>query len=152
MASRENAAQRVRRRISEWVKAEGHGSRKHIADTVRGMYGRPRSASWATDIVKGAQDLRLADLDAVAEAMGVPPGDLVRRDDNFYLEVTHTERRLINFYRALPDVARHHLLEYFNYIYGLQQKALEAQAAERDERTAAAKRAEATAARKLRGA
>jgi hypothetical protein len=141
----ESAAVRVRRRITEWVNAQGHGSRKRLADAVRGLYGHARSGAWVTDIVDGKQDLRLRDLDGVAEALGVPPGDLVRRDDNFYLEVTHTERRLIGFYRSLPDVARHHLLEYFNYIYGLQQKVMETQARERDARTAEAKRLHASA-------
>jgi len=145
----DNAASRVRRRIAEWVHEQGHGSRKRLADAVRGLYGKPRSASWATDITDGpddgGQDLRLRDLDAVAEAMGVPPGDLVRRDDNMYAEVTPTELRFLRFYRSLPDVARHHLVSYFDYLYGVQQKMLEAQAQERDVRTAEARRQKATA-------
>lgn len=143
----ENAAERVRRRIAEWVKAEGHGSRKRLSDAVLGLYGQKRSASWVTDIIdgpdRGGQDLRLKDLDGIAAGMGVPPGDLVRQNDNLYAEVTASEWRILRFYRALPDVARHHVLGYFDYIYSLQQKTLEAQARERDERTAAAKRTHA---------
>lgn len=138
------AAGRVRQRIAEWVQREGHGSRKRLADAVRGLYGKSRSPSWITDILdgpdSGGQDLRLRDLDAVAAAMGVPPGDLVRHDDNLYLEVTPSEIRILRFYRALPDVARHHLVGYLDYLYAMQQKVLEAQSAERDARTAEARR------------
>src|SRR5262245_53036693 len=140
----ENAATRVRRRIAEWVKAEGHGSRKRLADAVHGLYGQTRSASWVTDILdgpeEGGQDLRLRDLDAVADAMQVAPGDLVRRNDNQYLEVTPMEMRLVRFFRALPDVARHHFLYYFDYLFSLQQSVLETQMKERDERTEEARR------------
>lgn len=140
----ENAAARVRRRIAEWVKREGHGSRKRLADAVSGLYGKSRSQSWVTDVIDGpdadGQDLRLRDLDAVAGAMGLPPGDLVRHDDNLYAEVTPSELRVLRFYRSLPDLARHHFVAYFDYIYGIQQRVLETQARERDERTAHAKR------------
>jgi len=140
----ENAAARVRRRIAEWAKSQGHGSRKRLADAVKGLYGKGRSSSWVTDLIDGpdggGQDLRLRDLDAVAETIGVPPGDLVRRDDNHYAEVTPSELRILRFHRSLPDTARHHFLSYFEYIYSLQQRILEAQAQERDERTAEAKR------------
>lgn len=140
----ENSAARVRRRISEWVKEQGHGSRKRLADKVHGLYGKTRSASWVTDLIDGpdagGQDLRLCDLDAVADVIGVPPGDLVRHNDNMYAEVTPSEMRVLRFHRALPDVTRHHLMGYFEYLYNLQQKMLEAQAHERDARTADAKR------------
>ena len=140
----DNAAARVRRRIAEWIAAQGHGSRKRLADAVKGLYGHSRSPSWITDIIdgpdEGGQDLRLKDLDAVADAMGVPPGDLVRRDDNLYLEITQNEIRILRFFRALPDVARHHMLGYFDYLYSTQQRLLETQAQERDQRTSEARR------------
>jgi hypothetical protein len=139
MVRQENAAERVRRRLTEWVKAQGHGSRKAVADAVAGLYGVERSSSWVTDITEGKQDLRLRDLDGVAIALGTQPGDLVRRDDNLYAEVTAAEMRLLRFYRALPDVARHSFMGYFDYLYGILQKNLEIQALERDARTAKAK-------------
>lgn len=149
LVRRENAAARVRKRIAEWVKEQGHGSRKRIADAVKGLYGSPRSASWITDIIDGpekeGQDLRLRDLDAVADVLGVPPGELVRRDDTIVLELTHTEYRMVKFFRSMPDIARQHLVEYFSYIFGLQQKVLDVQAEERDKRTAEAKRIRADA-------
>lgn len=140
----DNAAERVRRRITDWVKSEGHGSRKRLADAVLGLYGHARSASWITDVIDGpehgGQDLRLRDLDAIAMEMGVPPGNLVRHDDNQVEEVTPTEVRLLRFYRALPDVVRHHLINCFDYAYGIQQQILERQAEVRDEKTADARR------------
>lgn len=136
----ESAAVRVRRRIAEWVKEQGHGSRTRLATAVRGLYGHARSGAWVTDIVDGKQDLRLRDLDAVADAVGVPPGELVRRDDTIVLELSHTEYRMVKFFRSMPDIARQHLVEYFSYIFGLQQTVLEAQQVERIKRTAEAKR------------
>lgn len=152
----DNAAIRVRRRIAEWVAKEGHGSRKRLADAVKGLYGAARSPSWVTDILdgpdNGGQDLRLRDLDAVAATLDVPPGDLVRRDEDLYLEVTPTEIRLLRFFRALPDVARHHMIGYFDYLHGMQQRVLDNQARERDERTAEAKRLLAKERKKTRDA
>lgn len=141
---RDNAATRVRKRIAEWVKEQGHGSRKKIADAVRGMYGEPKSQSWVTDILDGpekkGQDLRLRDLDAIADLMDVPPGELVRREDSIFLELSHTEYRMVRFFRTMPDIARQHLIEYFGYIFGLQERLTEIQTQERDKRTAEAKR------------
>jgi hypothetical protein len=141
------AADRVRRRVEEWVKREGHGSRKRLADAVLGLYGKPRSQSWITDIIdgpdKGGQDLRLRDLDAVADEMGVFPGELVRRDDHLVLEISVTEYRLIRFFRSMPDLTRHHLVHYFEYIFGLQEKLTAIQEAERERHTEDARRRQA---------
>lgn len=141
---REDAAARVRRRIREWVEREGHGSKKRLADAVLGLYGVTRSSSWVTDILDGpaakGQDLRLRDLDAVAIAMGVPPGDLVRHNDNLYAEITPSELRILRFYRCMPETVRHHFIFYFEYLFGTQQQLLEDQARQRDTLTAEAKR------------
>lgn len=144
----EDAAQRVRRRITEWIHLQGHGSRKQLADAVKGLYGASRSSSWVTDITDGpehgGQDLRLRDLDAIASAMGTTPGDLVRHAEHGYLEVNSTEQRIIRFFRAMPDVARHHVVAYFDYLYNLQQQSMDAQTKERDRRTAEARRLRAS--------
>ena len=135
----DNAASRVRRRIFDWVTREGHGSRTVLANAVPGLYGEARSQSWVTDIIdgpdKGGQDLRLRDLDAVADAMGVPPGELVRREDRLCIEVSVMEMRMIKFFRAMPEITRHHLIAYFEYIFGLQDKILAAQEIERIKHT-----------------
>lgn len=139
----ENAATRVRQRIAEWVTRHGHGSKKVLAEKVRGLYGHSRSPSWITDILdgpdKGGQDLRLRDLDAIADAMRVPPGELVSRPDAIYMELSASEARILRHYRAMPDVIRGHLLAYLDYIYSFQERALSEQASERDRRTTAAR-------------
>lgn len=137
----DDAAERVRLRIAAWTKDQGHGSKKALADAVTGLYGVKRSPTWATDIVKGRQDLRLQDLDAVADAMDVPPGDLVRRNDRQYLEVTNAEARLIRYFRALPETIRAHWLASLDYLFSFHERALVEQAAERKRRTETAQRA-----------
>lgn len=139
----ENAATRVRQRIAEWVKKQGHGSKKVLSTAVKGLYGQSRSPSWITDILdgpdRGGQDLRLRDLDAIADAMHVPPGELVSRPDSIYMELSTSEARIVRYFRSMPDVIRGHLLAYIDYIYGFQDRALADQAAERDRRTRAAR-------------
>lgn len=139
----ENAAARVRRRIADWVKQKGHGSRKRLAEAVYGQFGQTRTSSWVTDIIdgpdQGGQDLRLRDLDAIAHAMDVPPGELVKREDQHYLEVSSAEARLIRYFRAVPDVIRNHWIAYLDYLHGFHERALTDQAAERDRRTAEAR-------------
>jgi hypothetical protein len=131
----ENAAERVRRRIAAWIKASGHGSQTKIANTVTGLYGVPRSASWVTDIKKGRQDVRLSDLDGIAKAMEMQPGDLVRKEGHAYAELTASEARLLKYYRAVPDVVRGHWISTLDYLMEFHDRAMQDQAAERDKRT-----------------
>jgi hypothetical protein len=150
----ESAAARVRRRIADWAEREGHGSKKRLAQAVKGLYGKERSGSWVTDVIDGpdkkGQDLRLQDLDAVADAMGIPPGELVSHAEHAYVEVTPSELRLLKFFRALPDAVRQHFMGYLDYLAGLQSRFLHAQADERDQRTAEAKRHRAAMDRKVK--
>jgi len=122
-----DAAQRVRQRINEWIAKEGHGSRKRLADAVGSRYGQSKAPTWVTGILKGpdkkGQDLRLADLDDVAECLGVPPGDLVKKPERTYMEVTYAEMRLIQYYRALPDTIRHGWIAWLDYMFKFQQTA-----------------------------
>lgn len=140
----ENAAVRVRRRIADWVKREGHGSRKRLAEAVRGLYGKPRSSAWVTDLLDGpeagGQDLRLRDLDAVAAALKVPPGELVARDDHEYTEVTPSERKLLRYYRTLPAVIQHHMISYLDFLHAAHERELANSERERKARTEQAKR------------
>ncbi len=111
-----DAAQRVRARIKEWVTKQGHGSKVALANAVNGMYGATRSSSWVTGVVNGSQDIRLADLDAIAECLGVPPGDLVRKTDRNYLELTMAETRVLMHFRMLPGKARDHWLGWLEFV------------------------------------
>lgn len=138
-----NAAERVRQRIQEWTTREGHGSKKMLAAAVMSKYGDTKSLSWVTDLLrisgKKKSDLRLRDLDDVAEALGIPPGDLVRRPNDHYLEVTPTEMRLLHHFRSLPDAIRQHMIASMDYLFGFHERSLREQAAERDRRTQLAK-------------
>lgn len=139
MAQHRNAAERVRLRIVEWVREKGHGSKTKLANAVPAPFGETKGRSWATDILKGGSDLRLRDLDAIADLIGEPPGDLVKRPGDHYLEVTPSEMRLLRYFRGMPDVIRGHFLAYVDYIFSFHQRALADQAAERETKTAIAR-------------
>lgn len=116
-----DAAQRVRQRIKDWLAKEGHGSQKRLADAVSSRYGQPKAPTWVTGIISGpqnrGQDLRLADLDDVADCLGMQPGDLVRRHDRNYLELTTVETRLVQYYRALPETIRHGWIAWLDHMF-----------------------------------
>ena len=101
--SEQPANVRVRQRITEWTKQHGHGSQRALAQAVPAKFGEPRSDSWISDIIAGRADLTLRDLDAVADHLGVPPGELVRRHDRQYLELRHLEARMVAYVRTLPE-------------------------------------------------
>ena len=141
-----HAAGRVRQRIEDWLNAQPKGQKKglkkRLAEAVPYRFGKPKSYSWVSDILRKSGktvDVQLRDLDAIARFMGVPPGELVRRDEDHYVEVTASELRLLTGFRALPDAIRTHLMAYLDYVFGFQQRALGEQAAERDRRTTLAR-------------
>ena len=107
-----HAAARVRRRLKDWMAKEGHGNKAPLARTVDAKK-EPRPSSWVTDITRpsrGTRDIRLRDLDDIAEAMGVPVGELVQPDGTDYIEVKPAEMRLIRYLRSMPDSAQQHWL------------------------------------------
>lgn len=134
---------RVRQRIAEWVKAQGYGSQRRLAKAVPATFGEPHGDQWISDIVNGRADLRLKDLDPVADEMGVPPGQLVRKHDRNYEELTMAESKLLRHYRSMPDIVRHGFLTWLDYFFRLQDEALKGSAAERDRRTARGREKEA---------
>lgn len=136
----QNAADRVRMRIKEWVKASGRGSQRRLAHRVPGEFGETRTDQWISDIINQRQKLSLSDLDAVAEAMGIPPGDLVRRNGDHYMELIPSEMRFVMHLRTLPDTVRHNLLHFWDYIFGFQDRLLREQKATVDKRTKAARK------------
>lgn len=114
---RDDAAERVRRRILEWLKDAGHGSKKELSQAVTAKYGEHLSSSWVTDLLRDGgegTDLRLRYLDAVAEFMDVAPGELVAREGDHYLEVTPTEYRLLRYFRHMPEFARAHWIAWLD--------------------------------------
>lgn len=93
---------RVRKRIKEWIATQGHGSQHKLAQAVTAKFGEPRSDQWISDILASRQDVTLRDLDAIADHMKVPPGDLVRKNDRNYLELRMVETKLVRYFRVLP--------------------------------------------------
>lgn len=136
---KQNAAERVRARIKEWTDIHGHGSQRRLARAVPGKYGEPRSDQWLSDIINDRQDLALSDLDAVAEAMNLPPGDLVRRNHDHYMELIPSEMRFVMYLRTLPDTIRHNMLHVWEYFFAIQERLLKEQKNTVDKRTKAAR-------------
>lgn len=135
-----DAAERVRRRLVEWKEKHGHGAGTTLASAVNGKYGEAMSPQWASGVFTGKNDLRLEHLDAVAELLGVPPGDLVRREKDLYIEVIPTEMMFLRHLRKLPDTVRHQLLHVWDYLFGFQDKLLKEYKDQVDRRTALARR------------
>jgi hypothetical protein len=107
-----HAAARVRRRLKDWLAKEGNGSKPRLARTVDAT-SEPKSSSGVLDITRtsrGTRDIRLRDLDDIAEAMGVPVGELVQPDGTDFIEVKPAEMRLIRHLRSMPDSAQQHWL------------------------------------------
>jgi hypothetical protein len=146
-----DASHRVRQRINDWVKREGRGSKKRLADAVASRYGNSKRQGWVTGVLNGpekdGQDVRLADLDDVAKCLGMPPGDLVRQHDRNYLELTMAETRLIQHCRTLPDTIRNGWIAWLDYMFRFQHEALKKHRQEREQRTARARRHESERAR-----
>ncbi len=141
----DHAAIRVRRRLRAWVAEQGHGSRLRIARAVSSRFGARKSASWATDILRDGHnakliDLRLRDLDAVADVLGVPPGELVARDGNHYIEARPSELKLVRYFRSLPVDVQKHMMAYLDFLHEAHERELTVMAQQRDEITERAKR------------
>lgn len=119
-------AERVRARIKEWKEAHGHGSQRRLAEQAG------KSDSWISGIMSRAQELRLDDLDALAKGMGVPPGDLVRRDDDLYVEVIPSEFRFLKHLRTLPEPVRRHCLALLDHMAELHARVREGDQGTRD--------------------
>lgn len=139
MPQLQGAAERVRMRLNEWAVKEGHGARTKLAHAVTGKYGKPMGLSWASGILKGKSAVQLDQLDQVAELLNVPPGDLVRRNKDHYLEVLPSEMLFLAHIRSLPDTVRHNLLHVWDYLFGFQERLLKEQKATVDKRTKAAR-------------
>lgn len=129
-----NAEERVHARIKEWAERTGHGAGRMLAAAVNGRYGEKMSEQWASGIIKG-NPLRLKYLDAIAELLGVPPGDLVRRYNDHYLEVIPSEMRFLKHIRSLPDTVRQHWLAFLDYVFGFQDTLLTERKSTIDKRT-----------------
>lgn len=142
-----NAAERVRQRIAEWVDHHGYGSQRQLARAVPAKFGEPKGDQWIHDVVKGKSDLRLKDLDAIADAIGVPPGWMVRKPDRNYEELTMQESKLLRYFRSLPEIVRHGFMTWMDYFFRAQDEVLHGVTKERERRTTKARQRESPTAR-----
>ena len=64
-----------------------------------------KSQPWLQKILSGENAIRLDDLDAIAAALKIPPGELVRDAEHDLMELTPLEVTLIHAFRDLtPQV------------------------------------------------
>lgn len=110
------AADRVRSRIADMLDRRGM-TQRDLVKHVRAKYGAERSEAWLTEILKGRQDLRLADLDAVADGLDILPSELVRRSETELMEIYPSERRVILYLRALPGKIRDQWISLLDYLF-----------------------------------
>lgn len=82
-------AERVRERLKHWL-AVTNLTQRELARTVQ------KSQVWVKHVLHGTNEVRLRDLDIVADAMRTTASELVRADDERYqLELSPTEVRVI---------------------------------------------------------
>lgn len=106
--------QRVRERIKAYVDAQGHGAQRALLRHINRDrdVSDQRSDSWLSDILHKRADIMADDIDAVAAAMNVPPGDLVRGYDRNYWELTIEESDFVTWLRGLTSDGRRHFLSW----------------------------------------
>lgn len=75
------------------------------------------SSSHISNFLKGKYELRLRHLDRLADALGVPPSELVRRTDEPLYELSDAEARLIGYYRQWTPDAQHALLSVLDFVH-----------------------------------
>jgi hypothetical protein len=143
----DNAAQRVRQHIKEWVEEKGYGAQRQLAKKIPGKFGEARNDQWISDIVNERANLRLKDLDPLADALGVAPGWLVRKRDRNYEELTMAESKLLRYFRALPDTVRHGFMTWLDYFFRIQDETAKRIEAERASKTSGARKRESPHAR-----
>lgn len=109
----QNAAGRVRDRIRKRLSELGMTQREfakrlhHLDGWASGLLGEhPRF------------DIALNDLDEVAEAIKLTPGDLVRSDEDAW-DLRPSEKRLVRAVRELPPPIRDHLIILAEYLVGV---------------------------------
>lgn len=76
------------------------------------------SEQWASNLLRGDFTLTMDDLDKVADALKVPPSEIVRLHDDPW-ELTPTEMRAIRALRMLPVAIRDHAVTTLDYTVGV---------------------------------
>lgn len=87
-------SERARERLRVLLDRDGWTQREFA-----GKLGR--SQPWLVKILSGENALRLDDLDAVAEVLKIPSGELIRQAEHELLELTPLEVTLVHAFREL---------------------------------------------------
>lgn len=80
--------------------------RKQPQKSLRGE----KTEGWISNIVKLRRALKLNDADEIAEALGVPLSELVRRPEDRTYELSGNEARLLDAYRRMSPVEQQALI------------------------------------------
>lgn len=90
-----NPAERVRERMRRWMETANLDQRTFAGDLKK-------SQVWLQKVLTGENQVRLRDLDQIADAMRTTTTELVRSDEERYtLELTPTEVRIVEALRRL---------------------------------------------------
>jgi transcriptional regulator with XRE-family HTH domain len=93
-----NPAERVRDALTRWLDTTKLTQRQLAK-------GLDRSQPWLDKVLQGKNDVRLADLDVVANTLRTTASELVRaEDDRYQMELSPTELRVIERLRHRPEL------------------------------------------------
>ena len=112
-----DAPARVRQQIKRLLEDRGRTQRALALALGHGD-------QWASNVLAGRQMLSLRDLDRIALFFGVPPGELVRLQDDSW-ELSPTEMRVVRGLRFLPPSVRDHYAILLDYTIGTTPDEIE---------------------------
>jgi transcriptional regulator with XRE-family HTH domain len=113
-----NARERVRTRLRHLL-----GERNLTGRALGQRLGH--GDQWVSNLLNGRFGLKLEELDAVAQAVGTTPSELVKRPDDDVDVLTPSERRVLRALRALPPAVRDHLIILADYLVGVMPDEIE---------------------------
>lgn len=102
---------RIRQRIKRLLEDRGW-TQRYFAQKIG------HGDQWASNLFRGDFTLPMDQLDLVADALGVPPSEIVRRHTDPW-ELTSQEMRAIRALRLLPPVIREHAVTQLDYTVGV---------------------------------
>lgn len=112
-----DARTRVRQRIRALLEKRGKTNR-----AFAGWMGH--KDQWASNLLAGRFSLSLDELDRAASFLNVPPSDLVKLDDQS-VELSPSERRVVEAMRTLPVPVRDHLMLLADYLVGVTPREVD---------------------------
>lgn len=116
-----------------------------LAKSVSAAFGQHKTQSWVTGLVTKEgkrQDLRLRDLDDVADAMKIHPGELVSRFGSRVYELRENEHRLIDAIRKLPSAMQPSFLDHLYFLMEGHLRTMDHDSRRREDMTAIARQQE----------